>query len=131
MISALTVFKIIGTFIGKYWRMIVVLLLIGAYTGFIYGQGYKKAYNLQEVKYEKRISDGLAGLTKKVESIELIANSNSLKAQASQRELVADLAKISRDWKNKKLYTINNQGQCEPSEDFFNSYRSVILRGNE
>ena len=116
--------------IKQYWKYIaIVLALVVAYLA-VYNQGYSKAYARATEQYNQQLLERNRLLIEKLDSIEALAIKEEAKNNQQQTKLAKDLNQINLAIKNKTLTTEKN-GECIPSQDFLDSYNSIILRGNQ
>ncbi|CAB4134054.1 hypothetical protein UFOVP273_8 [uncultured Caudovirales phage] len=113
----------------KYWKQLVlsVLLVILLYTG--YEHIKQVGYNEASTKYEAIIKDYNDKLDKRISTIE----TNSTQLVQAQNDAAAkidqSIDQITVLAKKKPLYVVNQTG-CIPSQNFLDSYNSVINRAN-
>lgn len=119
----------------KYWRQILIVILlvvsIGSAGYSIYHKVYNSGYTAASAVYEKQINAYNKKLDERVANIEDISSSISSKL-VLQRDLnKKNFASIISTVKNKPLYTVEaTTGICKPSTDFLQAYISAINKAN-
>lgn len=106
------------------------MLLVTAVGYSIYSKGYDAAYQERTAYYNQQLLDNNKQLVKVLDSVEKLALVLDTKNTAHYKQLAQDLNKIYDTAKTKPLTNTKN-GECVPSQEFLDSYNSIILRGNQ
>lgn len=88
--------------------------------------GYKEA----EAKYEQVIKDYETNVSKKIDSIEILATNLSKDSKRTRAQLSGDIDKIVEGQKGKSL-TIIKDGECNPNQTFIDGFVSMNQRANQ
>lgn len=116
--------------VKRYYKQLLVILALLAVVVTIYNYGYNRAYTKATEEYQVQLTARNKQIIDKLDSIEQLALHETTKNYSNHNQLVLDMNKLTQAIKNKQLTTTKN-GECIPSQDFLDSYNSIILRGNQ
>lgn len=109
-------------FILKYWKELIVIIALSI-SGYL---AYDKIYT-------KGVSDTIAAhqkyLDEKISKLEQLSTDIAKQNETSNQQVRDDLAVILSN-SSKKPTVIYKEGKCIPSDNFLDSYNSLIDRAN-
>lgn len=117
-------------FLKKYIKEIIAIAVISLFFYSFYSYSYQKGYDNRVAYYEEVRKKEFLTLNSKIDKIENLSTELSDSVKKNQNGLEKDLNQITGNVKNIKSYILKN-GECVPSEEFLNSFNSIILRGNK
>lgn len=117
-------------FIKSYWKqlLLAILLVVGCYL--VYNRIYHSGYDAASAVYEIRIKEYSDKLDKRISTIETNSTVLVSAAASAAANRTEEMSAITALAKKKVLFTVKGE-KCTPSQDFLNSYNSLISRGNQ
>lgn len=109
-------------FMLKYWKELVVILALSVCAYLVYDKIYTKAVE-DTIAAHQKYMDG------KIQTLEDMSSHIALQNEQSTKALQSDLAEILAK-SSKKPTVIYKEGKCIPSDNFLDSYNSLIDRAN-
>lgn len=122
---------ILLSILGSYWRQIFIATVISIcfYTGYDYI--WQKGYNAAHTECVEQFDKYNASIDSKINNLEALS-SELIKVQGKNAVIMGkSLDAILAVSKEKTLISIAKDGKCTLTQDFFDSYNSLILRGNQ
>lgn len=110
----------------KFWKEILLAVLLAASGYFIYDKIYSYAEHKTAIKYEEEWAKYNKALDTRIGKLESLSSSLYDQNEQKAKKLDVALAGILLKYKNVQLYTITNDGKCVPSKEFLDSYNSII-----
>lgn len=123
--------QLILTLLSRFWKHLAVVLAICflAYTAFDYI--WQKGYNAAHTECVEQFDKYNASIDSKINNLEALS-SELIKVQGKNAATMGkSLDAILAVSKEKTLISIAKDGKCTLTQDFFDSYNSLILRGNQ
>lgn len=115
--------------IGKFWKEIVIVILVSSTLTFGYFKiksvGYQEAATVYQAKIDKYEKD----LEARISSIEKTSTAILDNSILRREEAARDFKQIMAATKGRPLYTITS-GICAPNDDFIRAYNDAVARAN-
>lgn len=125
-------------FFKSYWKHILIVVIIGVASFWIYNKIYQRGYAVANAECSIRIADYEAKMTKykndintRIADIEVVSVGLVADLKNSNVQLNKDLADIKARAKPRPTYIIKQGTICSPSTDFIGSYNEAITRVNK
>jgi C4-dicarboxylate-specific signal transduction histidine kinase len=125
-------------FFKNYWKHILIVIIIGAASYWIYNRIYQRGYavataecNIKIADYEAKMTKYKEDLNTRIADIESISVGLVSDLRNSNAALNKDLADIKARAKPRPTYIIKQGTICSPSTDFISSYNEAITRVNK
>lgn len=112
-----------------YWKQLASAIVLCSVLYSVYNTGYNNAYRDRTSYYDNIRTKELNALNSKIDNIEDLSNELATQSTISQNIITRDLNNLTKNISKTPPFIIKN-GDCIPSEDFINTFNSVINRGN-
>ncbi len=113
-----------------YWKQIAFAAILALAVFTVYNRGYDAAYKDRTSYYDNLRAGELNQLNTKIDNIEALSNELATQNTLNQNLLSKDLNSLTKNLSKTTPFIIKN-GDCIPSEDFINTFNSIIARGNQ
>jgi hypothetical protein len=117
------------TILKEYWRQILYVLIVAFVLGWMYTKGYDTAYQDRTNHYEKIRAEEINKLNLKIDNLENLSNELATQGTINQNIISRDLNNVVKNLPKSVPFIIKN-GECVPSENFIDTFNSIITRGN-
>jgi hypothetical protein len=117
------------TILKEYWRQIIYVLVVAFVLAWVYSKGYDSAYQNRTSYYEGIRAAEMAKLNSKIDNLENLSNELATQGAISQNKITRDLNNVVKNLPKSVPFIVKN-GECIPSENFIDTFNSIITRGN-
>jgi hypothetical protein len=117
------------TILKEYWRQIIYVLVVAFVLAWVYSKGYDSAYQNRTSYYEDIRATEMAKLNLKIDNLENLSNELATQGAISQNIITRDLNNVVKNLPKSIPFIVKN-GECVPSENFIDTFNSIITRGN-
>jgi hypothetical protein len=117
------------TILKEYWRQIIYVLVVAFVLAWVYTKGYDSAYQNRTIYYEGIRAEEMAKLNSKIDNLENLSNELATQSAISQNIITRDLNNVVKNLPKSIPFIVKN-GECIPSENFIDTFNSIITRGN-
>lgn len=114
----------------KYWKHIIVIVLLGGLSLLGYQHIYNIGYLAASKKYDKQISEYNNRLDTRIAGLEAQSTVIVEQTLLGSQNIKIDMDKLAKVIKGKPLYTIDTAGKCQLSSDFIKAYNDGVNRAN-
>lgn len=119
------------TLLSRFWKQIAVSLAICFLAYSAYDYIWQKGYTVAHTECIEQFKEYNAGIDSKIDNLENLSSELIKTQEKNTQSVTKSLNNILEVSKQKQLITITKDGKCTLTSDFFDSYNSLILKGNQ
>jgi hypothetical protein len=125
-------------FFKNYWKHILIVIIIGSASFYIYNRIYQRGYNVANAECSIKIAEYEAKMTKykddlnqRIASIEKDSIGLVTDLQNSNSALSRDIAIIKAKAKPRPTYVIKQGTICSPTPEYIETHNETVERVNK
>lgn len=122
---------IVLTLFSRFWKQIAVSLAVCFLAYSAYDYVWQKGYTVAHTECVEQFARYNESINSKITSLENLSTELVKAQDKNNQNMTKSLSSILVASKQKQLITITKDGKCTLTPDFFDSYNSLILKGNQ